>query len=149
MNIADTLVGLSVDAMLGTSERMELMGRLCHAVQESGMDLGEDPFPLSHEFANGVYVRTMTAPADALLIGKIHRVEHFTAILSGDISVFSESATRRVTAPLIFLTPAGARRVGYTHRETIWADIFHNPDNIKDISILENLIFDKTLEVIA
>ena len=37
-----------------------------------------DAFPLEHSFINGIYLRQITVPKGAFLIGKIHKNEHFS-----------------------------------------------------------------------
>lgn len=79
--------------------------------------------PVKHYFANGVMAREMTAPAGSLLIGKMHRFSQINIVLKGDISVLTEDGWKRLTAGMTFESPAGIKRAGYTHEETVWTTI--------------------------
>ena len=87
-----------------------------------------DCFPLKHSFCNGMYLREMTAPAYTILVGKIHKDEHPTFLLSGDITVLSETGLKRLTGPAYFITKPGEMRVAYTHTEIVWVDVFKTPE---------------------
>jgi hypothetical protein len=68
-----------------------------------------------HYFAKGLYAREISIPKGTLLTGKIHRSEHLNIISKGDISVVTESGTRRIKAPFTMVSQPGTKRVGYAH----------------------------------
>ena len=81
-------------------------------------NLGVDPFPLTHHFADGVYMREILIPKDSVLVGKMHRHQHFLIFLSGDATVVSSEGRKRVDEPQIFVSPVGAKRSFYAHADT-------------------------------
>ena len=81
-------------------------------------NLGEDPFPLTHHFADGVYMREILIPKGAVLVGKMHRHQHFLIFLSGDATVVSSEGRKRVDEPQVFVSPVGAKRSFYAHEDT-------------------------------
>lgn len=82
-------------------------------------NLGEDPFPLTHHFADGCYAREILLPKGSTAIGKIHKHEHFIIFLSGDVTVSSEKGKERINTPGISISPKGIKRAIYAHEESI------------------------------
>lgn len=96
--------------------------------------MGAHPFPLEHEFADGVYKRTIHSPAGTLVVGMIHRYAHFCVITKGDVSLLTEDGPKRVQAPYMFRSPAGSKRMVYHHTDTEWTT-FHATEctNVEEI----------------
>lgn len=85
-----------------------------------------DPVPIEpvHRFADGIYAREITIPANTLLTGKIHKTRHLNIISKGAITVWSDGEpVRRIEAPYSFVAEPGARRVGFAHEDTVWTTI--------------------------
>lgn len=80
--------------------------------------------PTVHRFADGLYAREVTIPKGALVTGKIHKTEHINVVSKGDISVLTPEGMKRIKAPCTFVAPAGTKRVGFAHEETVWTT-FH------------------------
>lgn len=100
--------------------------------------------PLTHSFADGVYVREIFIPKGTLLVGKIHKHSHPNIILRGDVSVATEEGPKRLKGPLSMISPAGTKRVVYAHEDTIWITI-HVTDK-KDLVEIEDEIIAKTYD---
>lgn len=135
-NTVDSLLGDTLDRM----ERRGKIARLQEAIENQSDALGEDPFPLEHVFVPGVYARTIIAPQGALVVTKIHKTEHLIFMLKGDVSVLSEEGVTRLTAPCMFISLAGTKRVVYIHEETQWVNVHANPDDETDIGIIEQRV---------
>jgi hypothetical protein len=93
--------------------------------------------PAVHRFAAGLYCREITIPADTLMTGKVHRAEHVSIMLSGDMTVLTEEGMRRVQGPQVFISPAGTKRVGYAHSEVRWVTVHVNADDGTDVAAIE------------
>jgi len=78
--------------------------------------------PLDHFFAQGVYVRQITVPADVLLVGHEHRFEHVCILLKGRMTIATPGGVETISAPLTFVAKPG-RKVFYTHEECVWQNI--------------------------
>jgi hypothetical protein len=102
--------------------------------------LGEDPFPLAHSFAEGVYIREIKIPKGYFVVGKLHRDSYTSFIVSGDMSVLTEDGVKRVKGPSWSIAPAGTKRFGYSHEDTVWVTVHANPSNLRDIPTLERII---------
>ena len=79
--------------------------------------------PLRHCFGNKVYVREMTAPKGSILIGKMHKFKQVNIVIKGDISVLTEDGWKRLKSGDMFESPAGIKRAGFTHEDTVWTTI--------------------------
>lgn len=110
--------------------------------------LGDNPLtPVKHSFSDGLYMREMFIPKGTVIVGKIHNHSHPSFLLKGDITVYSEDkGEQRLRAPKYFVSPAGVKRVGYAHEDTIWITIHLNEENSKDLKKLEKEITSDSYE---
>lgn len=93
-----------------------------------------------HRFADGLYAREITIPADTFLTGEIHKTRHMNIISKGRILVFDELAGWKVvTAPCTFVAEPGTRRFGITAEETVWTTI-HATTETEPEKLREQLI---------
>lgn len=107
-------------------------------------NLGENAFPLDHKFAHGVYKRQVFLPKGSLVIGKIHRFDHFTLISVGHVLVFNERGIFDIVGPHIQLTQAGTQNVVYAMEDTLWST-FHGTQNT-DADVAEDELSTKNYE---
>lgn len=108
--------------------------------------LGPDPFPLKHSFAPGLYAREIIAPQGMLIVTRIHKTEHFVFILKGRVSVLTETGIERLQAPCMIRSKVGAKRVIYTHEETVWVNVYANSTDSEDMAELEGMVFAKSYD---
>lgn len=66
-----------------------------------------------HYFADGMYCRELFRPATTLIVGKVHKKEHFLIIASGTIRVWTEDGMKTVTAPFVWVSKPGTKRATY------------------------------------
>jgi len=92
--------------------------------------------PVEHEFAAGMYMRKLFIKKGTFLIGKIHRKECINIVAQGDISVLTETGSKRVKAGFTVVSPAGIQKVGYAHEDTIFINVFLT--NETDIEKIED-----------
>jgi hypothetical protein len=104
--------------------------------QESGTML-DAALLTRHWFAPGIYARELTIPAGTWLTGKIHRGAHLNIISAGRISVLTEHGVKTLEAPCTLVSDAGIKRAGYAHTDTVWTCIHANPEDCKDLDLLE------------
>lgn len=95
--------------------------------------------PLTHTFADGLYIREINMPAGQLMITKIHKVEHPAFVLKGKVSVLTESGVEVVEGPCYFITKPGTKRVIYTHEDTTWVTV-HSTDKKTPQEVEEDVI---------
>jgi hypothetical protein len=104
-------------------------------LEDELLALPQVEIPTAHDFAPGLYVRTITIPKGATLTGKVHATEHVFIISKGDMTLVTEQGRMRVQAPFQCIGKAGMKRVGYAHEETVCTNIHITPE--KDLARLE------------
>lgn len=97
-----------------------------------------DAFPLKHTFAEGIYVREMFIKATGLIIGRVHKNDHVWFLLSGELEIATEHGTELFIGPCYIKSPAGTKRVLHAITDSIFVNVFPNPNNITNIEELEN-----------
>lgn len=63
-----------------------------------------------HYFANGMYARQIDCRAGLLIVGKVHKHEHFFMVTKGQIIVWTESGMVRMAAPYVHVSKPGTKR---------------------------------------
>jgi hypothetical protein len=91
--------------------------------------------PLRHYFAPGVYVREIFMPAGTIVIGKIHKTEHFNIIHRGSVLIVHDDYSRERLGPSTFVSKPGVQKVLYIEEDTVWSTI-HITDE-RDLEKLE------------
>lgn len=95
--------------------------------------------PVTHEFCDGIYARTMFIPKGVALTGAIHSNENFLIIRTGDITVWTEAGMKRLRTGELIFSKAGIKRVGYAHEDTLLTTFHANPTNEKNPELLWEL----------
>lgn len=108
--------------------------------------LAEVDCPLVHTFAPGAYARTILIPVRTLLVGKIHKVSHIAALLSGSIDAATEDGLVRHDAPCVFVTPAGTKRVIYARTDAVLTTFHVTP--YTDLDAIEQEIIAPTYDIL-
>lgn len=88
-----------------------------------------------HFFSPGIYTRVLHIPKGCLLTGKIHNEPILNIMIKGDISVLIGDEVKRIVAPYYVVSPAGSKKIGYAHEDTIWIGC-HGTDEV-DITKIE------------
>lgn len=116
--------------------------------QNSAVLSKDDPnfFPLKHSFADGMYVREIFIPAGYMVVGKIHKYKHPNFLLSGTVQLITEFETKTLTGPLSIISEAGTKRTLYSVTDLVWVTVHANPDELRDVDELVNLITAETYE---
>lgn len=97
--------------------------------------------PLTHKFCNGMYRRELFIPKGGLLSSLVHLEEHFFEVVAGVINVLTPDGLVRYIAPADGVSKKGARKLGYALEDTVFVTIHPNPDNCRDIEVLEARLF--------
>ena len=102
------------------------------------------PEHLKHYFANGSYVREMIMPANALIVGRIHKRETINILLEGELTVIDEHGNKKdLKAPHVFIAPAGNQKAAYTKTPIRWLNCFAcettDPDEALELLTCETI----------
>ena len=112
--------------------------------QMPGAKFGDDCCPLEHSFADGMYIRKMTAPRGMINVSKLHKTNHPFFILEGSVSILTETGIIRITAPHFGITKAGTKRVVYFHEDTVWITCHATKET--DLEKIEDEVIAKTFD---
>jgi hypothetical protein len=67
-----------------------------------------------HYFHGGMYCREVFRHAGVLVVGKVHKKEHFYLIVSGTVAITDgEGNVEQVTGPHMFMSKPGTKRAVY------------------------------------
>ncbi len=81
------------------------------ALQAAISQLPQASLPTSHYFADGMYCRFLPRPAGTLIVGKVHKREHFYVVCSGTVHVTNgEGMATEITGPAVIVSKPGTKR---------------------------------------
>ena len=92
---------------------------------------------VKHYFSQGVYARELYIPKDTILVGKLHKYKQLNILSKGDISVLIDEEVKRIQAPFTVVSPAGTKRIAYTHEDSVWLTIHGTEET--DIDLIEDI----------
>lgn len=102
--------------------------------------LPQEGVETTHRFAPGVYIREMFVYAGVMLTGAIHKTEHISIFLEGNMIVTDgEGKGVEIEAPRVELAQPGTKRAGYALTDVRWLTV--HPTELTDIDELEGLLF--------
>ena len=100
-----------------------------------------------HYFGPNLYIKEVTMPAGALIVGKVHKVEHMCIMLTGKMILVQEDGTRtELSAPATFVAKPG-RKVAYILETTIFQNIYSTDET--DVEKLENMFIDNSKNLLG
>ncbi len=108
-------------AGIPSSQAIEL--QRIESIEKAMLKESQVDVPLHHAFAPNVYLRQVTMPKGAVIIGHQHKTEHFNIVLSGKATVFMDGEIQDIVAPAIFKSSANVRKVLFIHETMIWATV--------------------------
>lgn len=130
---------LMPQALERAQRRGQLLAFEAALAQVPGAVFGDNELcPLTHHFAPGMYLREIWIPAGTLLVGKIHKEAHLVVLLQGALRLYTEAGgMQEVQAPLVLVSPAGAKRAALALEDTRWITCHANPEGTQDLAQLE------------
>jgi len=112
------------------------------ALQNVLLEMPQADIKTIHEFEPGVYKRTIVVPPWTVLTGAAHKTDYRVKLEKGTIAVNIDDDIRVLTGPCEFEAKAGAQRAGRVFEdEVVWTDIYPNPDDCKDLDVLEERLY--------
>jgi quercetin dioxygenase-like cupin family protein len=92
---------------------------------------------LEHYFADGMYGRRCFIPAGSVVVGKIHRHEHFVLLIKGSARINTDRGMETISAPHVWVSPPGAKRALVTLEDCEFFTTHLNHDNARDLERIE------------
>jgi hypothetical protein len=72
-----------------------------------------------HYFADGMYLRWVFRPKGALIIGKVHKKQHFYLVISGEVEIRGNGEIKRMKAPCVVVSEPGTKRAVYALEDSV------------------------------
>lgn len=82
----------------------------------------------SHIFHGGMYCRQVFREAGVLVVGKVHKKEHFYMIVSGTVVITTDEGVQTITGPALLLSTPGTKRAVYAETDA-FCMTFHRTDS--------------------
>jgi hypothetical protein len=99
-----------------------------------------------HHFGPNIYIKEVTMPAGALIIGKHHRMEHLCNMVSGRMFILQDDGSKKeLVAPMTFMAPPG-RKIAYIVETVVFQNIYSTSET--DIEKLENMCVDNSIPLL-
>lgn len=103
--------------------------------------LPRSTWDLRHDFAPGLYARTVMLPKGTIIEGAVHGTWHFLVLLTGDVEIMDEHHVERIAAPKFFASPKGIKRIVYAREDSIITTI-HATDKTTVEDVEREMKFD-------
>lgn len=99
---------------LTIDQPLELMQQKVEALQSELAKLPQYQPETKHYFHGGMYCREVFRHAGVLVVGAVHKKEHFYLIVSGTVAITDgEGNVQEVTGPHLFQSKPGTKRAVY------------------------------------
>ena len=95
---------------------------------------------VSHEFADGIYLRRMDIDRGYFVIGAIHKHLHIWFLLKGNVTIAKKEGVEDYIAPCYVTSHPGDQRLIIANEDSIFVNNHKNPSNTQDIDELEKNI---------
>lgn len=99
------------------------------ALQDELMKLPQYEPLTKHYFHGGMYCREVWRDADVLVVGKVHKKEHFYMIVSGTVLITTDDGVERIEGPKLILSKPGTKRAVYSETDALCMT-FHRTDAV-------------------
>lgn len=118
-----------------TVPTLEEIERLQHEM----MQMPQAELQTEHYFSGGMYCRKLTRPAGTLIVGKVHKKDHFFLCAKGQIIAWSEKGMVTLNEGDVIASKAGTKRVTLAVTDAIGIT-FHKTNKINLDKIEKELI---------
>ena len=105
---------------LTVQNRTALMMQKVNVLQSELSKLPQYEPETKHYFHGGMYCREVFRHAGVLVVGAVHKKEHFYLIVSGSVLITDGDGTsQEVTGPYLFQSKPGTKRAVYALTDTL------------------------------
>jgi mannose-6-phosphate isomerase-like protein (cupin superfamily) len=80
-------------------------------LQSEMVQMPQAELQTEHYFSGGMYCRKLTRPAGTLIVGKVHKKDHFFLCAKGEIIAWSEGGMKHLKAGDVICSKPGTKRV--------------------------------------
>jgi hypothetical protein len=110
-----------------------LMRQKIEALQAAVSQMPQYEPITKHTFHGGMYCREVFRHAGVLVVGKVHKKEHFYLIVGGTVMITTDDDVQYVVGPQLLCSKPGTKRAVYAETDTLCMT-FHRveSDNVED-----------------
>ncbi|HET7832361.1 MAG TPA: hypothetical protein VFK88_05300 [Gallionella sp.] len=88
-------------------------------LQEELLKLPQYEPETKHYFHGGMYCREVWRHAGVLVVGKVHKKEHFYLIVSGTVTITTDDGVQRITGPKLLKCAPGTKRAVFSETDAL------------------------------
>ena len=89
------------------------------ALQDAISQLPQYEPKTTHTFHAGMYCREVWRPAGVIVVGKVHKKEHFYLIVSGTVAITTDEGVKSVTGPTLLCSKPSTKRAVYAETDAL------------------------------
>jgi quercetin dioxygenase-like cupin family protein len=115
------------------------MRKRVEALQAQMSEMPQYEPPTEHLFHGGMYCRQVWRPAGCTIVGKVHKKEHFYLVVSGTVSITTDTGVQTVTGPKLLCSSPGTKRAVYAETDALCMT-FHAVDAVTVEAAEEELV---------
>lgn len=108
-----------------------------YALQRELSKLPQLELPTEHIFHGGMYCRQVWRPAGCLVVGAVHKKEHFYMIVSGTVRITTDDGVQTLTGPFLLCSSPGTKRAVYAETDALCMTIHRVENNTVDEAYAE------------
>lgn len=97
----------------------DLMREKVQSLQNALLQLPQYEPLTKHYFHGGMYCREVFREAGVLVVGKVHKKEHFYLIVSGTVAITTDEGVQRITGPQLLLSKPDTKRAVYAETDAL------------------------------
>jgi len=111
-----------------TQQLATLMQEKVKALQNELSKLPQYEPLTKHTFHGGMYCREVWRPAGVLIVGKVHKKEHFYMVVYGTVAITTDDGVKSITGPCLLISMPGTKRAVYAETDALCMT-FHRTDS--------------------
>lgn len=126
------------------------MRDLVRVMEQTMYRLPQAELVTDHYFADGMYARVLFRPAGTLIVGKVHKREHFYIVAKGKVQVAMDDGVKVFCAGAVLVSQPGTKRAVLALEDSVCLTVHRtNKKNLKKIELEliepdERALFDST-----
>lgn len=95
--------------------------------------------PTDHYFSDGMYCRRLFRPAGTLIVGKVHKKDHFFICAAGEIIAWTENGMKHLMPGDVVQSKPGTKRVTFAVTDAVGITV-HKTDQTEIDKVEEELV---------
>ena len=112
-----------------------MMRDLVVRLQETMREMPQQRMTTLHHFADGMYCRALLIPKGTLIVGKVHKREHFFIVARGRMQLTTDEDVTEAEAGAVLIGKPGTKRAGLALEDSVCINV-HRTD-LTDLDAIE------------